>query len=125
MTKPRKRLTYTVAGCWPFPVDMLRHDGSFPASAKDRALIKRLSGLHAPDRAAFDTVHINLVMPDGDWFKGRRPNTARWESFTWTVVDDPWKEWEAEARAKENLRQQALRKLTKEERDALGWKSAA
>lgn len=120
----KKRLTYTVVGIWPFPTDMLRHDEAVAASAADRAMIKHLSGEHAPDRAAFKKVEIKLVM-DGDWFKGRRPNTKRWESFGWTVVDDPWAEFDAARRKEEALRQQALRKLTPEEREVLGWKSAA
>lgn len=124
MNAERKKLTYTVAGCWPFPTDMLRHDEAVAASAADRAMIKRLSGEHAPDRAAFENVKIKLVM-DGDWFKGRHPNSRRWESFGWIVVDDPWAEIEAECRKQEALRQQALGKLTKEERAALGIRLAA
>jgi hypothetical protein len=103
---------------------MLRHDESMAASPRDLAMIERLSGEHAPDRAAFKRVEINLVM-DGDWFKGRRPNTKRWESFGWSVVDDPWAEIDAEHRKQEALRQQGLAKLTPEERAALGLKLAA
>lgn len=30
---------YVLKGHWPFPEDMLRHDGSRPASEADRALV--------------------------------------------------------------------------------------
>lgn len=77
----QERFQYTVRGHWPFPADMLRHDGSRAATDADAALIARLSGDYAPDRAAFRDVEINLVGP-------HKPNTARWESFSWEVPSD-------------------------------------
>jgi hypothetical protein len=108
-----KEITYTVRGFWPFPVDMLRHDGSRAASPEDQATIDRLSGEHAPDRAAFQNVDIILVGP-------RKPNTARWESFSWAVPSDRehamYKRWESEAKEEARLLEGALAKLTVAER---------
>lgn len=109
--------TYEVKGYWPFPLDMLRHDGSRAATPKDQAMIDRLSGDHAPDRAAFKDVSITLTGPN-------KPNTARWESFGWQVPGDEDYRLVKEMRKRDSeraaLRQQALAKLTPEEREALG-----
>lgn len=107
--------TYTVCGIWPFPLDMLRHDDAHPLSAEDGAMIERLSGDYAPDRAAFKPVQITLV--------GRRPNTARWESFGWSVPSDREhamvKRWREEEARRQELLQSALAKLTPEEREVV------
>ncbi|WP_303758405.1 hypothetical protein [Sphingobium yanoikuyae] len=76
-----KQIEYVVRGHWPFPLDMLRHDCSVPASADDRSAIDNLSQEYAPDRAAFSDVDIRLVGP-------QKPNTGRWESFGWKVPSD-------------------------------------
>ena len=114
--------TYTVVGHWPFPLDMLRHDGSRAASEADQALIDRLSGDHAPDKAAFLDVSITLTGPN-------KPNTARWESFTWSIPADlEWADTKrrmAEERQRDALRKSGAAKLTQAERDALGIKDAA
>lgn len=72
--RPHPEHRYVVRGHWPFPLDMLRHDGSRPASDADRTMVERLSGEYAPDRDAFVDVEIKLVGPS-------RPNSARWESW--------------------------------------------
>lgn len=109
-------LAYTVRGHWPFPLDMLRHDVSRAASDADQALIDALSGETAPDRDAFQDVEINLV---GSW----RPNTARWESFGWSVPTDTLYAAERQmrqAQAREDqLVADALEKLTVAERLAV------
>lgn len=115
-----KEFPYTVKGFWPFPLDMLRHDGSRAASDADHAMIDRLSGDHAPDRAAFADVEINLIAA---W----KPNTARWESFGWSVPGDTdhamMKVWQREARERDGLIASALSKLTAGERQAIAWKT--
>lgn len=110
-------IAYTVEGSWPFPLDMLRHDDARAASEADQALIDRYSQEFAPDREVFQPVKINLVGP-------QRPNTARWESFTWSVPTDTeyafWKAERARRRADEKVRKEALAKLTPDERRVLG-----
>ena len=73
--------TYVVRGHWPFPSDMLRRDGSRPATERDRIAIERLSGDSCEDRADFQDVDVSLIGPSD-------PNTERWESFGWKVPDD-------------------------------------
>lgn len=105
--------SYIVRGHWPFPLDMLRHDESRPASADDQAAIDSLSAEHATDRDAFKDIEIRLVGPC-------KPNTARWESFGWAVPGDEeyayykgLKHREAEEKA---LLESAMGKLTAQER---------
>jgi hypothetical protein len=117
-------LEYTVRGVWPFPLDMLRHDDSAPASEDDRLVIQRLSGDYAPDAGAFKPVDIKLAMV-GSWSSFPRPNTKRWKSFGWTVVDDPYAPFEQAERKQSELRRSALAKLTPEEREALGLNDPA
>ena len=118
-----RNLHYAVKGSWPFPADMLRHDGSVAASPEDQAKIDRLSAEFAPDRDAIRLAQtVNLVMTDAG---RRRPNTARWRSFGWDVPGDAEyhtaAEQTAERRRMEALRDSALAKLTAEERRALKW----
>lgn len=105
--------SYIAKGHWPFPVDMLRHDGSRAATEVDQAMIDRLSGDHAPDRAAFCDVEIKLVGP----FK---PNTGRWESFGWEIPSDEMyaaiKALREKARRDDALFADVLAKLTEDER---------
>lgn len=113
-----KEHRYTVKGHWPFPTDMLRHDGSRPASPEDQGAIDRLSTEHATDKAAFDDAEINLVGP-------YKPNTARWESFGWAVPSDTdhafFKRIREEDERRADLAKVALTKLTHEEADALRY----
>lgn len=111
-----KQFAYTVHGYWPFPIDMLRHDGSRAATTEDQALIDRLSGEFAPDRAAFVAVDINLIGPN-------KPNTARWESFDWTIPADAeyamLKRRREEERKRRALLNSAMSKLSPEEREVV------
>ncbi len=111
-----REFTYTVRGHWPFPIDMLRHDGSHAATEADQAMIDRLSSDHAPDRAAFEDVEINLVGP----FK---QNTARWESFSWSVPSDDeaalYKAADRRRKEEQAIFDGALAKLSQEERDVI------
>ena len=113
-----KEVRYTVRGSWPFPLDMLRHDGARAASLDDQAKIDSYSADHAPDNSVFEPIEINLVGP-------HKPNTARWESFTWLVPTDTnhamMKEHRASGLERKRLRDAALAKLTLEEREALEW----
>ncbi len=114
-----KKFTYTVRGSWPFPTDMLRYDDSKAATPEDQAMIDRLSSENAPDLESLQNrVSITLI---GNF----KPNTARWESFLWTVPDDfeyRWlKEAQKEKSEREILKKSALAKLTPEEKAALEW----
>lgn len=113
-------LRYTVEGTWPFPLDMLRHDGSVAASPEDQAKIDFLSSESAPDRDAIRTPRtIDLLIPLGG---RRRPNAARWESFGWKVPGEAVvPSADAERRRMAVLRDRAMAKLTDDERRALRW----
>ena len=79
----RTLVQYTVEGAGEFPYDMLRYDGSFPASEQDsvklyadydeRRQVRLLSFVESSIRMD------NLLMP----------NRRRWESFLWRVVSGP------------------------------------
>lgn len=111
MTKP---FHYTVKGHWPFPLDMLRYDQSEPASVSEQAKINFYSTEHAFSKTSFEDVEINLVGPN-------RPNTARWESFGWTVPTDTDYALTKQARRREAEDQQvfdaAMSKLSPRERE--------
>ncbi|WP_327210130.1 hypothetical protein [Rhizobium leguminosarum] len=80
-------ISYTVEGRWPFPTDMLRHDQSRAASPADEEKIAALSGDFSPggeDR--LPKFRIDLVIDEPGHF---RPNTERWESFDWDVINSP------------------------------------
>lgn len=117
---------YTVIGKWPFPYDMVRYDGSRPATEADEELIALYSGDHAPDRSVFKGVAIDLVGP-------RRPNVARWESFGWSVpsenprqvVFDESRRPPARPKTDNEIREAALKKLSPEERRVLGLQASA
>lgn len=108
--------TYVVRGHWPFPADMLRHDGSRGATLEDERLIDRLSQDHAIDRGAFEDVEITLTGPS-------RPNTARWESFSWSVPGDEMHAWEKAAKervaAEKAVFDGAMAKLDENEQDVV------
>jgi hypothetical protein len=105
--------TYVVTGSWPFPLDMLRRDGSRPATKDDRLKIERLSGDHAHDRDDFRKIEITLIGPN-------RPDTSRWESFDWAVPGDVehafWKGERLRRTREEALMRSALAKLDPEEK---------
>lgn len=113
-----KEFVYRVRGHWPFPLDMLRRDGSRAASPGDQERIERLSADKTEDQSYFEDVEIELV-------GGCKPNTARWESFGWTVPEDVEyaciKRAQEETRARSVLMASALAKLSSEEVEALRW----
>lgn len=112
-----KEFAFTVRGKWPFPLEMLQHDGAKAATPEDQVKIDKFSGEHAPDRDVFRDVEINLVGP-------RKPSTARWDSFIWSVpTDTEYKSFrEAGKRSRERkiLRDRVITKLSSDELDALG-----
>lgn len=72
------RFTYTVSGSSPFPLDMLRFDGSYPLSQADVAEIAASICHDDPDKRRV----INLVSThDTNWL----PTQARWRTFGWRV----------------------------------------
>lgn len=112
---------YTVVGRWPFPLDMLRHDIAEPATPEDNTLIKRFCQDCSPEPERMGKISVNLVMRDCGRFK---PNTARWESFGWSIPADTehhfYKAANAGRREDEHIRRVALAKLTPDERRVLG-----
>lgn len=112
-------VAYTVQGSWPFPLDMLRYDDARPATEDDRVAIEHLSGDCAPDRLAIRVpTRIDLIAP-------RRPATARWESFGWSLPGDieyaAVKRSQSESLRRRELIDSAREKLTAEEWAALKW----
>lgn len=115
--------TYTVTGRWPFPTDMLRYDGSRPATRADRRKIRRLTASYpSVRRSRTPLVSIDLVIPGAGL---RRPRTARWESFGWQVPTDGIRAAEKAAAERESallaLAESTLSKLTPEEAEAVEY----
>lgn len=121
--------TYTVTGSWQFPTDMLRRDNARAATPADQELIDRMSGEYADAVIGTAKVSIHLVMEAGEKTRTQPygqfcPYTKRWESFGWIVTGDAEidaeRQYEAAMVLRQRLRETALAKLTKEERDILG-----
>lgn len=114
-------IRYVVKGRWPFPVDMLRRDGSRAATPEDQAIIDSLCEEYAPGKSALEEVEISLVGPN-------EPNTARWESFSWSVPGDVLHAFVKAERirldAEETLVRKALAKLDPEERAVIEGRMA-
>lgn len=71
------RFGYTVTGETAFPLDMLRHDASYPASSSDAAEIAESMRVVLSRRFV-----VNLLTTrDANWL----PTQARWRSFGWRV----------------------------------------
>lgn len=114
---------YTVEGLWPFPLDMLRHDGSYPATADDQEKIERLSRACTIDGFGL-SAKVRIQLRKG-W--SGLPNDERWQSFGWKVVEHPAmprieldRRMRDKVRREDELRKSGLAKLTPEEREALG-----
>jgi hypothetical protein len=72
------RQTFTVRGFGGFPFDMLRYDHCWPASESDSSeLTERFSPL--VERTVKLVRFVEL--------KNTKPTVARWESFSWRVLD--------------------------------------
>jgi hypothetical protein len=114
---------FTVSGKWPFPVDMLRHDGAAPATAEDAAKIEALSRDHCDDPGFMHERH-SVVLVITDLNARSRPCEERWDSFGWHVENGDLAARRRDAvlsRERQTLRASAMAKLTPEERDAIAW----
>lgn len=74
--------TYKVRGSFPFPLDMLRYDQSFPAHEHETAIIADCVTGHGPRGIIGHTITLRAVGPK-EW----HPTGPRWGSFLWTVVE--------------------------------------
>lgn len=74
-------IIYTVRGTGPFPVDMLRYDGSSPYSEQDSNRV--VSSLCTIEQLQYRRV-IVLIKYNG--YSRWTPNAAKWESFGWEVT---------------------------------------
>lgn len=72
--------SFTVEGNGEFPLDMLRSDQCWPASADDAARIGAHYGMADPDGVRARTVRLDTVAKYS-------PNRQRWVSFRWRVID--------------------------------------
>jgi len=72
---------YKVEGSTPFPIDMLRFDGSFPRSGIDSGRIDQTLNYNNDGKVVVELVqYSDLKISDGSRDK-------RWESFGWKVID--------------------------------------
>lgn len=78
--RPRRFYEYFVTGHGPFPIDMLRHDGAWPATGEDAAKIEWSFCLSHSELQAqrLKTQSIKL-------WSHREPTIERWKSFNWSV----------------------------------------
>lgn len=78
---------YQVVGHGTFPIDMLRYDSSYPASAE---------GILEPSHWAEPVPDVlkdrKVVLRHRDSFRGWSPTVDRWRSFGWSVVRESIKE---------------------------------
>jgi hypothetical protein len=79
MAKKFNRWEYLVVGKGAFPIDMLRYDNCWPATADDSAMIP-LSSRSDYGTSPRDAIPIKLrgLLP---------PTEARWNSFGWRVFE--------------------------------------
>lgn len=66
-------VSFTVTGSNEFPLDMLRYDRCWPATASDASAIRRAAG--AARSITLQSIGFSS------------PTIKRWESFGWTVTD--------------------------------------
>mgnify|MGYP001606312643 CR=1 FL=1 len=81
MLKPKKDFRCTkvvVAGCGPFPIDMLRYDSCVPQTEIEVAALVSASG-------DYKTRRVQLYRYSYD---ATPATAARWQSFGWTIVSD-------------------------------------
>lgn len=69
---PKKIYGYVVAGDGPFPLDMLRHDRSWPSDQ---------TSVHHMEPAAVIAREVRLETLE------RGPDAGRWASMGWKVVE--------------------------------------
>jgi hypothetical protein len=83
--KVKKPITFEVEGVGPFPFDMLRYDGCYPASSEDATAMGR-SNPKIARRVRLTT--LRGFLPDVNP-ANVGPTTARWLSFGWRVTGWP------------------------------------
>jgi hypothetical protein len=69
---------FNVAGKWPFPLDMLRYDGCWPAESEDVDKLDRL--LNDTEIRVTRRFYLTLATA-----KHGSPTVERWQSFGWDV----------------------------------------
>ena len=77
---------FNVTGTGPFPLDMLRYDGCYPATSRDatRAQDPRCGGRGVREER---TIAVERAAASRAEARRWRPTVARWESFGWAVSD--------------------------------------
>ena len=71
---------FTVVGNYPFPLDMLRYDGCYPASTEDATAISASIRGERDEGMGFPRGHSVTL------YSNRAPTEGRWQSFLWHVV---------------------------------------
>lgn len=85
---PSYLVTFTVKGLGPFPIDMLRYDCCYPASAEDA--VKIMSRTSEPREITLKThravskTFLKLQIDDQ-----KLPAVGRWKSFQWEISRSP------------------------------------
>ena len=74
---------YEVRGIGEFPIDMLRYDGSYPATERDAGRIEETfeEGATMSDEPIKLKAHY-----EGPFGAIAKPTASRWRSFAWQVV---------------------------------------
>ncbi len=78
-------IIYTVRGTGPFPIDMLREDGSSPYSQQDSDRIEMSYDEPVGNWANEKHFQITLIKHNG--YRHWTPNSAKWKSFGWEVIN--------------------------------------
>ena len=81
MTNKMRKMSFTVEGKLPFPIDMLRYDSAIPEEDGDSSNIEASLSESISGNEPM-TYRINLIR----FSEGFYPTNARWESFGWKVV---------------------------------------
>ena len=71
---------YTVSGVGDFPLDMLRHDGAYPADKESVAAIMAGLAWAAARKRSRETLTVRLV-------SHCVPTPERWRTYGWTVSE--------------------------------------
>lgn len=74
------RTEYVVEGPYPFPMDMLRREFSYPATTNDANALGAAADVRSPDG-----VHRVRLITTALW--PWQLNAARWESMGWKIVE--------------------------------------
>jgi hypothetical protein len=72
---------FTVAGTYPFPLDMLRYDACYPAHEPETAVMADTMNEHYRGDSPVEITLVHLST-NKHW----KPTAARWLSFQWHVL---------------------------------------